>query len=287
VSGSLDSGVDLDCRVAARIRELQQHAHRLESQTLERRQKRASAIAAPRRPVIGHARDHHQPKVLLVGSTIIEDAALRKELTRQGYLAATARSETEALARLAGMTPDLVISQYALGRSDGATLVQATRALPGIERIPVVLLDETHHASRRDAARAVGAAGYMKNPADVSRFVARLRPIIESPGTRRFTRYSQRLAARIDGLGAPCLATEVGRGGLFIASDQEIERHTAMNCEITLPELGRALRFGGEVLYRSRSQGTQLKGFGIRFCEISPEDEASLIEYLAWLESAL
>lgn len=287
VSGSLDSGVDLDCQVGARIRELQQHAHRLESQTLERRQKRASAIAAPRRPVIGHARDHHQPKVLLVGSTIIEDAALRKELTRQGYLAATARSETEALVRLAGMTPDLVISQYALGRSDGATLVQATRALPGIERIPVVLLDETHHAGRRDAARAVGAAGYMKNPADASRFVARLRPIIESPGTRRFTRYSQRLAARIEGLGAPCLATEVGRGGLFIASDQEIERHTAMNCEITLPELGRALRFGGEVLYRSRSQGTQLKGFGIRFCEISPEDEASLIEYLAWLESAL
>jgi hypothetical protein len=41
-----------------------------------------------------------------------------------------------------------------------------------------------------------------------------------------------------------------------------------------------------EVLYRSRSQGAQLKGFGIRFCEISSEDEASLIEYLAWLESA-
>jgi hypothetical protein len=51
------------------------------------------------------------------------------------------------------------------------------------------------------------------------------------------------------------------------------------------PELGRALHFGGKVLYRSRSAGTHLKGVGIRFSDISAEDEASLIEYLAWLES--
>ena len=285
VSGSLDSAADLDCLVGGRIRELRQRAQTAESQARERHRKRASAILAPRHPVMTNRVDHHRPKVLLVGSRIIEDAELRKELTRRGYLAATARSETEALVRLAGMTPDLVISQYALGRSDGATFIQATRALPGIERIPVVLLDETHHASRRDAARAVGAAGYMINPADTSRFVARLRSVIDTPGNRRFTRYSQRLSARIVGSGTPCLATEVGRGGIFIATDQEVERHTAMNCEVRLPELGRALRLGGEVLYCSDSQGTQLNGFGIRFSDISSEDEASLIEYLTWLES--
>ena len=286
VSGSFDSGTDLDCLVGARIQELRQRAQRVESQTRERHRKRAPAIAPSRLPIMTSTGSHHQPKVLLVGARIIEDAALRKELTRHGYRAATARSETEALVRLAGMTPDLVISQYALGRSDGATLIQATRALPGIERIPVVLLDETHHTSRRDAARAVGAAGYMIRPADPSRFVARLQPFVEAPRDRRFTRYSQRLAARIEGLGTQCLATEVGRGGIFIATEEEVERNMTMNCEINLPELGRALQFGGEVLYRSESQGAQLKGFGIRFCEISPEDEASLIEYLAWLESA-
>jgi two-component system chemotaxis response regulator CheY len=287
VSGSLASGTDLGCLIGGRIQELRQGAQTLDSKKRERGRQRASVISAPRHSITTKPGDHHQPKVLLVGVRVIEDAALRGELTRQGYLAATARSETEALVRLAGMTPDLVISQYSLGRSDGATLVQATRALPGIERIPVVLLDETHHASRRDAARAVGAAGYMINPSDTNRFVARLRPVIKSPGDRRFTRYSQRLAARIEGSGTPCLATEVGRGGTFIATEDDIEQHSAMKCEITLPGLGRALRFGGEVLYRSQSQGTQLKGFGIRFCEISPEDETSLIEYLAWLESAL
>jgi CheY-like chemotaxis protein len=283
VGESLDSGTDLDCLVGARIQELQRRAKTTESRTRE--PNRVPAISTPKQPIIMSKGNHRQPKVLLVGSRIIEDADLRQELTRHGYLAATARSETEALVRLAGMTPDLVISQYSLGRSDGATLVQATRALPGIERIPVVLLDETHNTSRREAARAVGAAGYMINPTDANRFVGRLQPVVRSPGDRRFTRYSQRLAARLEGSEIRCLATEVGRGGIFIASEEEVQRHAAMICEITLPELGRDLRVGGEVLYRNESQGSQAKGFGIRFCEISPEDESSLIEYLAWLES--
>jgi DNA-binding response OmpR family regulator len=287
VSESLDSGADLDCLVGTRIQELKQRAQTLESQKRERRRKHVPAISAPTGPVLTNAGNRHQPKVLLVGSRILEDAALRKEFTRHGFLAATARSETEALVRLARMTPDLVISQYSLGRSDGATLVQATRALPGIERIPIVLLDETHHTSHRDAARAVGAAGYMIDPTDANRFVARLRTLVQSPGNRRFTRYPQRLVARIEGSEIRCLATEVGRGGIFIATDEELEQNSAMNCEVSLPELGRALRFAGQVLYRNESQGGQAKGFGVRFCEISPEDETSLIEYLAWLESAI
>ncbi len=284
VSESLDSGADLDCLIGERIAALQQHARVAEAAT---RQDAGRDNSTARRAIMTNAADPHQPKVLLVGSKIIEDAALREELTRDGYRAATARSETEALVRLAAMTPDLVISQYALGRSDGASLVQATRALPGIERIPVVLVDESHHVARREAARAVGASAYLITPPDANRFVARLRRVIEAPGNRRFTRYPQRLVARLEGSSTPCLATEVGRGGIFISTEEEIDRHTAMKVEIKLPELGRALHFCGEVLYRGEPQGGQGKGLGLRFSEISTEDEASLIEYIAWLESII
>ena len=284
VSESLDSGADLDCLIGERIAELKQHARVAEAEAATR-QDGGRDNSTSRRAIMTNAADPHQPKVLLVGSKIIEDAALREELTRDGYRAATARSETEALLRLAAMTPDLVISQYGLGRSDGASLVQATRALPGIERIPVVLVDESHHVARREAARAVGASAYLITPPDANRFVARLRQVIEAPGNRRFTRYPQRLVARLEGSGTPCLATEVGRGGIFISTEEEIDRHTAMKVEIKLPELGRALHFDGEVLYRGEPQGGQGNGHGLRFSEISTEDEASLIEYIAWLES--
>jgi len=286
VSGSFDSGAELDCLIGARIEELRHDARVHESATRDRGLEIGEVSTADAPRIAQHSTARHQPKVLLVGSKVIEDAKLREALKRSGYRAATARSETEALVRLAAMTPDLVISQYGLGRSDGATFVQAIRALPGIERIPVVLLDEAAHAARREAARAVGAAGYLIIPPDKERFVSRLRSVVEKPGDRRFTRYPQRLAARLEGSTTPCLATQVGRGGIFVATDHDVDPHSAMHVEIKLPELGRALRFGGEVLYRSEVHGSHGRGLGLRFHEISSEDEASLIEYLAWLDSA-
>ncbi len=288
VSGHLGSATDLECRIGTQIQTLRQRARSAADRT--RRLRRASGTGSPRPstraelPESTTDRSHH-PKVLLVGPRLIENRALRRELARRGFVAATARGETEALARLAAMTPELVLSQYALGRSDGATFIHATRALPGIERIPVVLLDDTHHDSRREAARTVGAAGYVIEPVEPARFVARLQRVIDTPGDRRFTRYPQRLAARVEGFDPGCLATEVGRGGIFIATHDDFETPLEIRCEITLPELGRTLRFGGDVRYRTDSQGTNPTGLGLRFREISAEDEASLVEYLAWLES--
>ena len=209
------------------------------------------------------------------------DAPLREELKRRGYRTATARSEPEALMRLASMTPDLVISQYGLGRSDGATFIQAIRALPGIVRIPVVLLDSVHVQSRQDAARAVGAAGYVIEPIETTRFVTKLAKIATSAGDRRFTRYSGRLAARLSGQTRPCLATEIGRGGFFIATSEAIGERSETRCEVALPELHRNLSFIGEVLYRSELQGMDRQGIGVRIREISPDDEAALIAYVA------
>jgi hypothetical protein len=174
-----------------------------------------------------------------------------------------------------------VISQYGLGRSDGATFVQAIRGLPGIVRIPVVLLDTLHHQSRQEAARTVGAAGYVIEPIDPSRFVTKLAKIAASPGDRRFVRYSGRLAARVAGQPRPCLATEFGRGGFFITATGAIDERAEARFEIALPELGRRLAFIGEVLYRSELQGVDRQGIGVRIHEISPEHEAALIEYVA------
>ena len=292
VSDSLDSGADLDCLIGTRIQTLRGQASELKKKTLESGRQATHVdfrAGGSNGQIEGGARLESSPrrsKVLLVGTKLIEDAALRNQLKQHGYIAATARSETEALTRLAGMTPDLILSEYALGRSDGASLVAATRALAGIERIPVVLLDDSHHANRREAARAVGAAGYMVHPEELERFVARLRPVIETPGDRRFTRYPQRLAAQLEGSRAHCLATEVGRGGIFVATDQEAELLSSMNCEIRFPEIGRTLRFDGEVLYACETRANQPRGLGLRFREISTEDEAALIKYLTWLESS-
>ena len=281
----LDSGSDLECRLGQRIQELGQRATSIREHARVQRQIDAPPEIGPTARATPEARVRHEPKVLLVGPELIANAQLREEIQRQGYRIATSHSEPEALMRLSGTSPDLVLSQYVLGRSDGASLVQAMQGLPGIERIPVVLLDEARHEGRRDAARAVGAAGYVALPRETQRFVTRLAQLIETPGRRRFTRYAGRFAARIQGTSQPCLVTEVGRGGVFVSTPSALSPHTAIGCDVSLPELARSVRFRGQVVYCAESQGETGHGLGLRFFEISPEDEAALIEYLAWLES--
>lgn len=290
VSGKLVSASELDLLLGSRLQELARTAAAREASARQPKLVAREPVAfsgpllasppplAPSDPA--GSRAGRESKVLLVGAQLVENAALRDELKRQGYRIATARSETEALMRLASMTPDLVISQYALGRSDGATFVQAIRTLPGIVRIPVVLLDDVHHQSRQDAARAVGAAGYVIEPVETTRFVTRLHKVAACPGDRRFTRYAGRLAARLAGQSRPCVATEIGRGGFFIATGTAIDETSETRCEIALPELQRSFAFVGEILYRSELQGVDRQGVGMRIRDISPEDEAALIAYV-------
>ena len=288
VSGSFDSASQLEGQISGRIAELRSRARTVASQQRQIHQARSPLVhdranePDPTERVVVAARPR---KVMLVGSMLLEDVELRRELKQRGYQTVTARSETEALVRLASMTPDLVISQYGLGRSDGASLVQATLGLPGIVRIPVVLVDDVHHDSRREAARAVGAAGYLISPLQTTRFVTRLERLIDAPGARRFTRYPLRLATRLQHLRTPLLATQFGRGGLFVTTNENIRAHTMLHCEVQLPELRHTLRFGGEVIYRAQAQGADAHGLGVRICDISSENEAALIEYLTWLES--
>ncbi|MEZ4333415.1 MAG: response regulator [Myxococcota bacterium] len=292
VSGRLESGAELDLLLGNRLHELARMAAARDEQARRPRFEPARAAAGPAAPGASarpsglgleperSGGGRREPKVLLVGARLLEDAALRDALRARGYRLATARSETEALMRLASMTPDLVLSQYDLGRSDGATFVQAIRGLPGIVRIPVVLLDQMHHPSRQDAARTVGAAGYVIQPVDLPRFVPKLGKVAASTGDRRFIRYAGRLAARLAGQTRPCVATEIGRGGVFIATHAALDEHSETQCEITLPELQRSLSFTGEVLYRSELQGVERQGVGVRICDMSPEDEAALIAYV-------
>jgi two-component system chemotaxis response regulator CheY len=284
VSDCLDSGSDLERRVDQRIHELGNRLRQAQEDDRNRRHRDAPSDLRPPPKKDSSAASHHA-KILVVGPQLVADTALREELERQGFRVDSSLSEPEALSRLASMSPDLVISQYGLGRSDGASLVQAMCGLPGIERIPVVLFDEVRNEGRLQVARTVGAAGYITEPIEAERVVTRLGRLVQEPADRRFTRYRQRLAARLEGASQPFLVTELGRGGIFIATPQILESNTAIGCKIELPNTGRTVVFEGEVRYCAESRGVSHQGIGLRFFEMPSDDEAALIEYLATLES--
>jgi len=282
VDAALDSGADLELAIANRIDELRRMEHRL-TETRRRAALRSAQPAAPARPAPGRS---HRPLLFLVGPRMAEDRACAESLRLRGYRVEVARSQQAALALLDDLSPELVLVDARLGRSEGIEMIPALRSVPGVEEIPLVLVDDHRRAARREAARRAGAAGYLVRPVDVARIARRLERMIGEPRRRRYTRYRHKLPVRLEGSDAPSLATAVGRGGMFLATDEDLPTRSVHRCEVTLPELGRAVRAEGEVLYRAVASGDGRRGLGVRFQRFAEGNEALLIRYLRSLDGS-
>jgi CheY-like chemotaxis protein len=100
--------------------------------------------------------------VLLVDDD--DDVRLVCELSLRklgGYRVVTARSGAEALERAAETPPDVILMDVVMPEMTGLETLQALRARPSTQAIPVVLMSARHF----DAAPP-GAAGVLSKPID-------------------------------------------------------------------------------------------------------------------------
>ena len=222
--------------------------------------------------------------MLLVGPKVTRESTCIESLRLRGYDVASAAGEREAIATFDHCSPELVLADVRLGRSEGIDLIQSLRQVPGIEEVPVLLMDTRKREERREAARRMGAAGYLVYPIDVSQIAERLSQIVSEPGRRRFTRYDQRVAVQVQGSREPLLTTAIGRGGMFLATDEDLPRREIRDCKLALPEIGASVRVEAEVLYSGRVGQRARPGVGVRFRVFKNEDEPVFIEYLRNLD---
>jgi signal transduction histidine kinase len=113
---------------------------------------------------------------------VVEDSSETLELlqilfARRGYEVVSAASASEAIARAREQTPAVIISDISMPETDGYTLLQQLRRLPGLEGVPAIAL--TGHAmdEDRDRALAAGFAAHVAKPIvpdDLLRLVNRL-----------------------------------------------------------------------------------------------------------------
>lgn len=283
VDHSIQSGVDLEIALSNRMSELRRIDERLRDQRRHAAMRAAppdlsSETEPPRRS------KGHQPRLVLVGGALSQERACIESLRLRGYEVATARTQVAALSLFEQISPELVMVDVQLGRSEGIELIPAMRRVPGIEEIPVVLVDAHRRAARREAAQRVGAAGYLVRPIDVPRIAKRLERMIVAPKRRRFTRYERRIPVRAPGRSESWLATTIGRGGMFLVTDEDLPNHSVHRCQLGLPELGRTIAVEVEVLYRVNATGESSRGFGVRFQRFLDGGEPMLIRYLTSLE---
>jgi hypothetical protein len=117
----------------------------------------------------------------------------------------------------------------------------------------------------------------------VSQIASRLEAVVRQTRRRRFTRYHNKLSVRLEGHRRPCLATDIGRGGMFIHTDEDVPTKTLRTCLLSLPVAGDPVRVETEVLYHSRLRSTGRPGIGVRFHEFPNSNEPVLIDYLRTL----
>ena len=79
------------------------------------------------------------------------------------------------------------------------------------------------------------------------------------------------------------VATAIGRGGMFLATDSTFEPEHLHGCELILPEVGTTLRVHSEIVYRTQASGRDAGGLGMRFEAFPDGDESVLIQYLGTL----
>ncbi len=78
--------------------------------------------------------------ILLVDDEYGLVETLGELLEEEGYVVESASNGKDGLVRAAAARPDLVLTDFMMAIGDGAELARAVRALPGLERIPIVMM---------------------------------------------------------------------------------------------------------------------------------------------------
>jgi DNA-binding response OmpR family regulator len=221
-------------------------------------------------------------RVLLVGPLLGRDAELALGLRQLGHRTRVEYTVPDALSAFGEQSFELVLVDAHLGRAEGLELVPALAELPGIEQLPLILVDERPRESLREAARRVGAAGYLSHPIDARRIAAGLERLLRGRGQRRFARLGQRLHVDWDG-GAPAFTTAVARLGLAVCTDRELRAGTLHRWAIRLTELGETLRVDAQTVYRIPAAGVQDPSAGLRIRSFPDRNEPLWIHYLTAL----
>jgi len=221
-------------------------------------------------------------RVLLVGPLLGRDTELVAGLRRLGHRTRIEYSIQDALEAFAAQSFELVLADTHIGRAEGIELVPALAEIPGIERLPVVLVDERARESVRDEARRVGAAGYLAHPVDATRISAGLARLLHGRGQRRFARLGQRLDVQRDG-SDPGFTIAIARLGLSVRTTRELHAGGLHRWTIRLSELGEDMRVDAQTIYRIPAAGPEDPTAGLRIRSFPDRNESLWIDYLTAL----
>ena len=95
-------------------------------------------------------------------------------LTGAGFTVHLAEDGQHGLEVLAGLHPDIIISDINMPRLDGFGFIEAVRAIDRLRAIPILVLTTESAPEMKARARAAGATGWVVKPFDPPKLVRAL-----------------------------------------------------------------------------------------------------------------
>ena len=102
---------------------------------------------------------------------------LRIALTDLGYRVTEAEDGIDALEKLAGETPDLLITDINMPNLDGFGLIERVRG-KGERSLPILVLTTESSDEKKQRARSAGATGWIVKPFDPEKLHAAIRRVL-------------------------------------------------------------------------------------------------------------
>ena len=192
------------------------------------------------------------------------------------------RDPARALAAFGAHSYELVLIDVHLGREDGFELALRLRKLPGVEQLPIVLIDERESNANRSAARDAGAALYLSKPLRWEEMGEALLDLLDHSAYRRYERFPARLTVRTaKSAGAWDELTElVARGGICLRTRRDVLPGATERYRIHLPAPLEPVDVDGDVIARATLPGYASVLAGIRFRRFLDDSEARWIRVI-------
>jgi len=116
--------------------------------------------------------------ILLVDDSTTLLMSIKAILEKAGYAVQTATGGDAALKLLAGMKPNLMITDLNMPGMDGITLIKEVKKLPACRFMPVLVMTTESQQQKRTDARAAGATGWLVKPVKPEELVQVLKKLI-------------------------------------------------------------------------------------------------------------
>lgn len=103
---------------------------------------------------------------------------LRAALTDLGYAISEAEDGQAALDKFEHEDPDLLITDINMPRLDGFGLIEAVRAKPRLQSLPILVLTTESSDEKKQRARNAGATGWIVKPFNPEKLAAAIRRVL-------------------------------------------------------------------------------------------------------------